>query len=423
MKNSTFKKYFVLLCLCFVTPFLFTGCSEKIEEPVLPPSVTPSANKLAKSAFVAFTQKLDSMPVVERDAAVQEFLTRHPSSPVIEGSSLACFFWYGKAVTVTIMGDIQMAWAGQDTMKVINCGDSTFFYKVYSLPEDARIDYLYLVDGFETTDPRNPIITPSGYGNHSQCAMPAFIPDIIRNYNPNIKHGTLDSLKFGSVSTPIGSRTIKIYKPFGFDSLKNLPSLYINDGLKAIEYCSYINILDNLIASGKIAPVIVVFIEYKEGDQDFFLNKTEEYSAFICDTLVPFIDLKFRTINSPEKRGIAGISAGGHISLITALKRPDKFLRASGQSSTLTPEFFEFLENLKVDVRTSTKWRLYFDVGRYDLLNGTYKDMSFLSSNQLLDKKISELNLEHKFNIFNDGHQWANWRERTDDILIYFFRN
>ncbi|MBK8662966.1 MAG: hypothetical protein IPN18_14705 [Ignavibacteriales bacterium] len=47
--------------------------------------------------------------------------------------------------------------------------------------------------------------------------------------------------------------------------------------------------------------------------------------------------------------------------------------------------------------------------------------MSFLNSNELLDKKFSELNIEHKFNIFNDGHQWANWRERTDDILIYFF--
>ncbi|MBK8660950.1 MAG: hypothetical protein IPN18_03745 [Ignavibacteriales bacterium] len=259
----------MLLSVCFVTPFLFTGCSEKIEEPVLPPSVTPSEKELAKSAFVAFTQNLDSIPVVERDNAVQKFLTRNPVSPVIEESSLACFFWYGKADTVMIQGDIQMAWTGADTMKAINCGDSTFFFKIYSLPKDARIDYLYLVDGVETIDPRNPVITPSGFGNHSQCAMPAFVPDTIRDYNSNIQHGTVDSLKFGSASSANGSRTIKIYKPFGFDSLKNLPSFYINDGLKAIEYCSYINILDNLIASGKISPVVVVFIEYKEGDQDF----------------------------------------------------------------------------------------------------------------------------------------------------------
>lgn len=421
MKNSTFKKYFVLFTVCLITVFIFNGCSEKTEQPVLPPSLTPSENELANSAFFVFIQKLDSIPIVERGDAVSEFLNQNPASPVIENSSLACFFWYGKAVTVMIKGDIQMAWAGLDTLNSINCGDSTFYFKIYSLPEDARIDYLYLVNGFETTDPRNPVITPSGFGNHSQCAMPSFIPDTLRNFNPNIKHGTLDSLKFGSASTPVGSRTIKIYTPYGFDSLKNLPSLYINDGHKAIEYCSYINILDNLIASGKIVPIVVVFIEYKEGDQDFFLNKTEEYSAFICDTLVPFINSKFKTINSPEKRGIAGISAGGHISLVTALNRPDKFLLASGQSSTLTPEFFEFLESLNIEKKTSTKWRLYFDVGKYDLLNGSYKNMSFLTSNQLLDKKISELNIEHKFKVFNDGHQWANWRERTDDILIHFF--
>ncbi len=419
MKHSTLKRYSFLFFVCLITVFIFNGCSEKTEAPVLPSSVTPTEKELAKSVFMAFTQKLDSMPVVERGDVVREFLTKNPASPLIEESSLACFFWYGKAVTVTLMGDIQMAWTGQDTLKAINCGDSTFFFKIYSLPKDARIDYLYLVNGFETTDPRNPVITPSGYGNHSQCAMPSFIPDTIRNFNPNIEHGTLDSLKFGLPSIANGPRTIKIYQPVGYDSLENLPSLYINDGLKAIEYCSYINILDNLIASGKIVPVVVVFIEYKEGDQDFFLNKTEEYSAFICDNLVPFIDSKFKTTNSPEQRGIGGISAGGHISLITALKRPDKFLLASGQSTTLTPEFFEFLETLKNG--TKNKWKFYFDVGRYDLLNGSYDNMSFLNSNQLLEKTFSGLNIKHKFNVFNDGHQWANWRERTDDILIHFF--
>lgn len=46
-----------------------------------------------------------------------------------------------------------------------------------------------------------------------------------------------------------------------------------------------------------------------------------------------------------------------------------------------------------------------------------FNKISFLSSNQLLGKKLAEAKIDHKFNVFNDGHQWANWRERTDDIL------
>lgn len=59
--------------------------------PVLPSSVTPSEKELANSVFVAFTQKLDSMPAVERSDVVREFLTKNPASPLIEESSLFAF--------------------------------------------------------------------------------------------------------------------------------------------------------------------------------------------------------------------------------------------------------------------------------------------------------------------------------------------
>ncbi|MCA0386924.1 MAG: hypothetical protein LCH52_00370 [Bacteroidetes bacterium] len=425
MERTTHRNYLFFLIL-FLSVFSFlTGCSEKISEPSdppsVPPSVAPTKEQLAKSSFLAFTQRLESIPEEKRGEAVKEFLAANPHSPVIEESALACFFWYGKADTVIIKGDIQLAWSSQDTLTPVKCGDSTLFYKICALPADARVDYLYLVDGFEITDPRNPVVTPSGFSSHSQCAMPLFKPDTVRNFRPDVKHGRLDSMKFGDGQTAADKRTIKIYLPAGYDTLKDLPSLYINDGIKALQYCSYKNILDNLIVEEKIAPMIAVFIEFREGDQDFYLNKTDEYTSFICESLMPFIDKKYKTSALPEKRGIAGISAGGHISLLIALKRPDKFLLAAGQSSTLTPFFFETVEPLTGKQPQTAKWRFWLDVGKFDLLSGTFNNMSFLSSNRLLDKKLTEAKIEHKFTILNDGHQWANWRERTDDILIYFF--
>jgi enterochelin esterase family protein len=248
--------------------------------------------------------------------------------------------------------------------------------------------------------------------------MPLFKPNPIREFRTDILHGTIDSLLFKSEITSLPQRAIKIYKPVEYENLTDLPCLYINDGLEALEFCSYNNILDNLIADKKIAPVIVVFIECKEGDSEYYINKTDEYTTAICDELLPLIEKKYRTSQSPTKRVASGISAGAHIALLTPLKRPDKFLNAAGQSTTITNELIEEVEN---GAGNNKAFRFYFDVGRFDLLSGAVDNQPFLYLNQGLHKQMKRLKLNHTLNVFNDGHQWANWRERVDEILIYFF--
>ncbi|HEX9253541.1 MAG TPA: alpha/beta hydrolase-fold protein, partial [Ignavibacteriaceae bacterium] len=283
------------------------------------------------------------------------------------------------------------------------------------------IDYQLIVDDSTITDPRNPIVTPSGFGPHSQCAMPLFGIKSVREHRNNIQHGTIDTLWFKSRQTSIMPRMLKIYKPANYDSLFSLPTLYVNDGFKAIEYNSYINILDNLIADKKIKHILVIFIDFIEGDQNLFLNKTDKYFKSVCDELVPLIDANYKTSQLAKDRVLAGISAGGHISLLTSLKRSDIFLNAAGQSSTITEELFETVKNISKTNPNKKELKLYFDVGRYDLLNGAINNYSFLYANQLLDKEMKKAGINHTFKIVNDGHQWANWRESVDEILIYFF--
>jgi enterochelin esterase family protein len=251
--------------------------------------------------------------------------------------------------------------------------------------------------------------------------MPLFKTNPIREFRPSIQHGTIDSLFFKSKTTSVQERQIKIYKPAGYDNLSTLPTLYVNDGFKAMEFCSYSNVLDNLIADKKITPALVVFIQYQESDREYFLNNTKDYITAICDELVPLIDHNYKTSHLPRDRVIAGISAGAHISLLTALKRPDKFLNAAGQSATITTELFDALTEAAENEKTRKAFSFYFDVGRYDLLSGAVDNQTFLYANQNLHKKMETTGIGHVFNIFNDGHEWANWRERVDEILIYFF--
>ena len=413
------KIIFRLVLALFAIIFILTFGCNKSSSPSFISSSTPTSEQIKNSLFVKFVNELKNLPVDKRLTQLQRFINDNPTSPIIEDHGLACFYWYGKANSVLINGDVQNGWAIPDTMNFVSCGDSNFFYKMYSLPADARIDYQLIVDDSIITDPRNPIITPSGFGKHSQCAMPMFKSKTILQYRTNINYGTVDSLLFKSGKTSMQPRMLKIYKPAGYDSLAALPAIFINDGFKAIDYCFYINVLDNLIADKKIKPVIVVFINFVEGDQDYFLNKTDEYFTAICNELVPLIDANYKTSKQAKDRLLTGISAGAHISLLTALKKSDVFLNAAGQSPTTTEEIFDAVNS--VDMRTKKELKLYFDVGRYDLRQGGINNHSFLYSNQLLSNEMKKAGINHHFKNFNDGHEWANWRERVDEILIYFF--
>jgi enterochelin esterase-like enzyme len=411
------------LCILFFslacTTVFLQNCKETAESPFAR-STTPSNEQITKSKFAHFINNLKNLPVDKRLAVLLRFLENNPVSPVIE-DNLACFYWYGKANSVFVNGDIQYGWARPEKLESISCEEEKFFYKIYSLPADARIDYQFIVDEKIITDPRNPIITPSGYGMHSQCAMPMFKTDSILLYRADILHGKVDSLFFESKQTSMLPRSLKVYKPANYDSLASLPTLYVNDGFNAIDFCSYINVLDNLIADKNIKPVLVVFVDFAEGDQDYFINRTDEYFTAFCNELVPFIDVNYKTSKQAKDRVLAGISAGAHISLLTALKRSDVFLNAAGQSPTTTEELFDALDSDFLNGQIKEKLKLYFDVGRFDLTEGGINNYSYLHANQLLNRKIKKTGINHIFNVFNDGHQWANWRERVDEILIYFF--
>lgn len=399
---------------------VFSGCDKNHKKESLT-SILPDNQQLLESEFHRFVEELKQIPEVERTNSLKVFLETNPINPVIEKNGLACFYYYGAASSVLINGDLHTGWTQPDKMNFIDCGNDNFFYKIYSLPMDSRIDYQLIVDDSVITDPRNPIVTPSGFGAHSQCSMPLFKIKSIRNYRADIQHGSIDSLLFESKLTNMPRRLLKIYKPTVYEKLSDLPVLYVNDGFKAIKYCNYINVLDNLIADKKIMPILVVFVDFIEGDQDYFLNKTNEYFTAFCKELVPLIDSRYKTSRTPKDRVLSGISAGGHISLLTSLKNPDVFLNAAGQSSSTTDELFEAVTSSSLNKPVQKEFKLYFDVGRFDLAQGGINNYSFLYANQILNEEMIKAGINHAFKVLNDGHQWANWRERIDEILVCFF--
>jgi len=400
--------------------FFVTSCSN--DDPALAKKPIAGKRNPINSSFGNFVSGLKYLPDGERGAAVIQFMQNYPQTPVIEKDSIVSLYWFGKAKQVLINGDLQSGWSVPDTMEAVPCGKDTFFHISYVVPRDARLDYQFAVDSIITVDLRNPAITPSGYGPHSEIAMPGFKSDAVRLYKSDIRHGTVGSIWFTSRNTSIRERQVKIYVPAGYQNLSNLPVLFVLDGFEAIDFMSYPTVLDNLIASHKIEPVLAVFIPPADRYSEFLGPLQDAFMNAICDELIPAIDRKFKTACDPRRRGITGISAGGHLALLTVFSRPDKIQCGAGQSATLSVKLHEAFHSFLNQGKNRPTLCIYFDVGRYDLPGGTVKNLTFYQANQDFHLELEKAGIKHLFQVVNDGHEWANWRDRTDDILCGFFQ-
>lgn len=143
---------------------------------------------------------------------------------------------------------------------------------------------------------------------------------------------------FGDTTKP---KVIVYLPPSYYDSDKRFPVLYYLTG-SFTEVDHMFNgstphimnqYIDSLIHNKVIEEYIVAVATTK-------LNITKEirmptmyinspvngdWEDFIVNDLIKFIDGKYRTIDSPESRGLTGHSMGGHGTIRLALLHPDKF--------------------------------------------------------------------------------------------------
>ena len=85
--------------------------------------------------------------------------------------------------------------------------------------------------------------------------------------------------------------------------------------------------IDALIANG-MPPIIMALPDCQTrygGSQYINSAATGRYEDHLIEELVPFVDTNFRTLRSPQHRGVIGKSSGGYGALIHGMKHPDVF--------------------------------------------------------------------------------------------------
>src|SRR5262249_59821046 len=85
-------------------------------------------------------------------------------------------------------------------------------------------------------------------------------------------------------------------------------------------------ILDNLIASGKIPPLVAVFI-YQTGERNRELGCSQPFSDFAAKELVPWVRKNYRVSPKPEHVTIGGMSAGGRVAAVCGSLPKGRFVK------------------------------------------------------------------------------------------------
>ena len=203
-------------------------------------------------------------------------------------------------------------------------------------PMDPGFHYYHLtIDGGVVNDPG----THNYFGScrwESGIEIPAPDQDFYA-LRTDIPHGNITQVRFYSPS--LGKMQVaNVYLPNGYGKLvkgkqERYPVLYLQHGWGENETSWPIQghtgeIMDNLIADGKIKPVIVVMAygltnDFKFGTIGKFT--AEEFEKVLVDELVPFIDKNFLTKADKWNRAMAGLSMGGMETKLITLRRPEAF--------------------------------------------------------------------------------------------------
>ncbi len=94
---------------------------------------------------------------------------------------------------------------------------------------------------------------------------------------------------------------------------------------------------------------------------------------------------------------------------------------AAGQSTTVNEQLLKALHRCSGNIRDTQRLRVYLDAATYDLASGAMRNMSFRKANEIFRDELQQCGIQPRFQVYNDGHQWANGRDRTEDILRCFF--
>jgi enterochelin esterase-like enzyme len=295
--------------------------------------------------------------------------------------------------------------------------------------------YSFLVDSFRVADPSYPFIVRDV----------ATVTNIFIVGGPQADLYRVNKVQHGSVtrrwySSPgIGSeRRITIYTPPGYEtSQEKYPVLYLLHGAGGDEEAwmtlgRTAQILDNLIASGKIKPMIVVMPNGNvsqdaapgEDSKGFYKPQfmapgamNGKYEESFTD-IIKFVESAYRVKADKANRAIAGLSMGGFHTLHISRYHPNTFDYMGLFSAAIMPRDTTAKIYQGIDATLARQKKNGYKL--YWIACG--KDDFLFKLNTDFREKLDKLGMKYVYRESEGGHTWRNWRVYLSEFTPLLFR-
>ena len=354
--------------------------------------------------------------------------------PIVEDKQhhAVTFLWRGgeEIKHVSVLGGFPGANLAKSMKRL---AETDIWYLTEIHPTEARFQYVFHINGPEElpmklgplmkeismNPPKPDPLNPNAYAGWSYVELPGAPPQpwITKGTAPA---GNLTQLKFKSKLLN-AEYSLNIYTPPGYNEIKQRCWLAIAfDG----GFLNMSNTLDNLLAAGKIPPLVVIGVNNLNRGRD--LGCSDEFADFLAKELVPWARKSYHIFKDPGHTIVGGTSLGGKMAAYCGLKHSQVFGKVLSQSGSFAagtreesasdlwsgeaPKMLvrEFLESPRLPVD------FYLEIGRYE----TTLNFSPLLETRRLRDVLKAKGYKVIYSEFIGGHNEICWRGSFANAII-----
>ena len=371
---------------------------------------------------------------------------RVPASPVFEPIAgddehlLATVFWRGDADRAAVLGGL----GGWDAEPNLMTRDGVLWSRTYRVPRRLRTTYFVLPDPPETLewtpelfrrlelDPFNPKTWTSppddedsewGFANvRSLFEAPEAPPQPWIEPRPGVPRGTIELHRVRSAILG-NERRVWVHVPPGYDPSELYGMLLVFDGWAYVNLVPAPVILDNLLAAGRIPPLVAVLPDSLSQDvRNVELPCHAPFLAFLTDELLPWARERWSLAEDPGETCVAGSSFGGLASVFAAFERPDVFGGALSQSGSFgwgaeDGREHEWLTN-RIEAAERRPARFWLEIGSLEEQLRPGGGPSGLESNRRLRDVLRAKGYDVAYDEYEGGHDYVCWRGSLAEGLV-----
>lgn len=321
--------------------------------------------------------------------------------------------------------------------KILLLKQENGFWQVTTAPIVAGFHYYtFLIDGARVSDPSTYTYFGAGM-DMSGIDIPENRP--VYYEARTVPHGEVRSRYYYSEIRK-DTRRCFVYTPPGYNTNTEVryPVLYLQHGWAEDETGWSVQgkmnfIMDNLLAEGKIEPMLVVMdngdisglpfnvVNWDSAQSITSTGKNKvEFQDLIIQEIIPMIDKHYRTISDRDHRAMAGLSWGGLQTFEIVFNNMDIFAYLGAFSGALRPG-----ENIDIT-------QLYGGLlKRPEEVNERMKLIWMGTGSeegrwvQDFRKTLQELGIRDIQFYLSDGtaHEWLTWRRCLREFTPLLFRN